>query len=294
LPRKPSLSRHLRDARIKRRLSVAEVAEQVGVRQSSIYFWETDHCRPRTANPERIVQGPEIAGQGDAGDSCDVGGSEAIVNLWAAEAALRHGGTQKQTDREAHPMTRQSPMRKHNQWRHGKQHLVVPPLSDAQLGAHGCSLQSATFDPDIGEEVYALYLEEPKFAKQYDGVNPFNMFAHTGATRTPHGIVGFIIWVIAAGSQAEITVEDFLNPQNIEELRLVSSAGSQTHFKLVIVNNMTSEVAAFVDFENVFGFDELAGGLAKLIGHEAVGDFATAMRYVMDNFSTEQLIRGAD
>jgi transcriptional regulator with XRE-family HTH domain len=50
LPRKPSLSRHLRDARIKRRLSVAEVAEQVGVSQSSIYFWETDHCRPRAAN----------------------------------------------------------------------------------------------------------------------------------------------------------------------------------------------------------------------------------------------------
>jgi DNA-binding XRE family transcriptional regulator len=50
LPRKPSLSRHLRDARIKRRLSVAEVAEQVGVTQSSIYFWATDHCRPRVAN----------------------------------------------------------------------------------------------------------------------------------------------------------------------------------------------------------------------------------------------------
>ena len=68
MPRKPSLSRHLRDARIKRRLSVAEVAEQVGVSQSSIYFWETDHCRPRDREPERIVQGAEAAGQGDAGD----------------------------------------------------------------------------------------------------------------------------------------------------------------------------------------------------------------------------------
>jgi len=50
MPRKPSLSRLLRDARIKRGLSVAEVAEQVGVSQASIYFWETDHCRPRQAN----------------------------------------------------------------------------------------------------------------------------------------------------------------------------------------------------------------------------------------------------
>ena len=38
LPRKPNLSQFLRDARIKRGLSVAEVAEQVGVSQASIYF----------------------------------------------------------------------------------------------------------------------------------------------------------------------------------------------------------------------------------------------------------------
>jgi transcriptional regulator with XRE-family HTH domain len=50
LPRKPSFGRHLRDARIKRGLSVAEVAEQVSVSDQSIYFWENDHVRPRDAN----------------------------------------------------------------------------------------------------------------------------------------------------------------------------------------------------------------------------------------------------
>jgi DNA-binding XRE family transcriptional regulator len=50
LPRKQSLSRHLRNARVERGLSVAEVAEQVGVSTASIYFWETDHCRPRDEN----------------------------------------------------------------------------------------------------------------------------------------------------------------------------------------------------------------------------------------------------
>jgi transcriptional regulator with XRE-family HTH domain len=50
LPRKPTLSRLLHDARIKRGLSVAEVAEQVGVSQASIYFWENDRARPRDAN----------------------------------------------------------------------------------------------------------------------------------------------------------------------------------------------------------------------------------------------------
>jgi transcriptional regulator with XRE-family HTH domain len=50
LPRKPNFARYLRDARIKRRLSVTEVAEQVGVSTASIYFWETDYCRPRAEN----------------------------------------------------------------------------------------------------------------------------------------------------------------------------------------------------------------------------------------------------
>jgi transcriptional regulator with XRE-family HTH domain len=50
LARKPNFGRHLRDARVKRRLSVAKVAQQVGVSQSSIYFWENDYCRPRAEN----------------------------------------------------------------------------------------------------------------------------------------------------------------------------------------------------------------------------------------------------
>jgi DNA-binding XRE family transcriptional regulator len=50
LPRKSSFAGYLRDARIKRQLSVADVAEQVGVSTASIYFWERDHCRPRDAN----------------------------------------------------------------------------------------------------------------------------------------------------------------------------------------------------------------------------------------------------
>jgi transcriptional regulator with XRE-family HTH domain len=50
MPRKPNFAQHIRNARIKRKLSVAELAELVGVSDSSVYFWETDHCRPRDAN----------------------------------------------------------------------------------------------------------------------------------------------------------------------------------------------------------------------------------------------------
>jgi DNA-binding XRE family transcriptional regulator len=50
LSRKVSFSRYLRDARARRGLSASDVAEQIGVSTSSIYFWETDCCRPRDAN----------------------------------------------------------------------------------------------------------------------------------------------------------------------------------------------------------------------------------------------------
>jgi transcriptional regulator with XRE-family HTH domain len=50
LPRKASFARYLRNARLERGLSVAEVAERIGVSVASIYFWETDRVRPRDAN----------------------------------------------------------------------------------------------------------------------------------------------------------------------------------------------------------------------------------------------------
>ena len=50
MARKTRFANYLREARTKRHLSVADVAEQVGVSTAAIYFWETDHCRPRTEN----------------------------------------------------------------------------------------------------------------------------------------------------------------------------------------------------------------------------------------------------
>ena len=50
MAKKPTLSGFLRDARLKRGLSVAEVAERVGVTAPCVYFWETGKTRPRDAN----------------------------------------------------------------------------------------------------------------------------------------------------------------------------------------------------------------------------------------------------
>ena len=50
MARPKSLSRQLRAARSERQLSVAELADQLGVSTASIYFWESGRVRPRDAN----------------------------------------------------------------------------------------------------------------------------------------------------------------------------------------------------------------------------------------------------
>jgi transcriptional regulator with XRE-family HTH domain len=50
MARPKSLSRQLRAARSDRQLSVAELADQLGVSTASIYFWESGRVRPRDAN----------------------------------------------------------------------------------------------------------------------------------------------------------------------------------------------------------------------------------------------------
>jgi hypothetical protein len=130
----------------------------------------------------------------------------------------------------------------------------------------------------------------PDFAEQYGKVAPFNLVVHSGLVRTPHGIVAFLVWQIAAGSPQEVMVEQYLNPQNIATTHLVASAANQTHFKVVVVNNQSGEVAAFVDFENVFRFDDLVANMATAIGHEPEGDFSAATEHVMKNLTIAELL----
>jgi hypothetical protein len=185
-------------------------------------------------------------------------------------------------------------MKKENRWTHGTRDFVLPPLPKDLKGRHGCSLQTATFDGSVGEEVYALYLEEPDYADKFSRIAPFNLLVRFGLVRTPHGVVAFIIWLIAAGSQQEVTVEQYLNPQNIGALRLIASAANQTHFKLLIVDNQSSEICAFIDFENVFGFDQLESTMVKAIGHEPEGDFDAATEYVSNTMTIAELLIGSE
>ena len=50
MAQKQNLSEHLRAARLRRGLSVAELADAIGVTAPAIYFWEAGSHRPRDEN----------------------------------------------------------------------------------------------------------------------------------------------------------------------------------------------------------------------------------------------------
>lgn len=50
MARKSSLSHHLRNARIERGFSVADVADRTGVSAACVYLWERGQTKPRDAN----------------------------------------------------------------------------------------------------------------------------------------------------------------------------------------------------------------------------------------------------
>lgn len=103
-------------------------------------------------------------------------------------------------------------------------------------------------------------------------------------------LVAFLVWQIPASPPREVMVEQYLNPQNIGTFRLIASAANQTHFKLVVVNNQNGEVAAFIDFENVFGFDQLVSTMATAIWHEPEGNLGEATQHVMNNMTVAEFL----
>jgi hypothetical protein len=179
-----------------------------------------------------------------------------------------------------------------NQWRHGLRDFVLPPLPK-EMARHGCGFHRMTFDPTIGEEVIVFFREEPPYAADLADVQPLTVLAYTGITRTPFGLVAFVVWQIAAGTAQESYVETFLNPFQFGTLKLIADAANQTHLKFIAYDLGARKVVSMVDFENTFDLDQLLFGMAMSIGHEEEGDFDQATAFIMENASVMDLVNQA-
>ena len=183
-------------------------------------------------------------------------------------------------------------MIKENQWVHGMRDFRIPPLSEEQ-SRYGCGFSRTTFDSEVGDETYVLFCENPPYAKALSAVQPMTLIAHKGVAGTPYGVVGYVVWQIAAGSEQESFVETFLNPFKFNTLKLIADAANQTHLKFMALDRSDQSVVSMIDFENKFGLDHLLFHMAMNIGHADETDFASATAFIMENVEMDQLVEGA-
>jgi hypothetical protein len=168
--------------------------------------------------------------------------------------------------------------------------LVLPPLPLRLRGRHGCFLHSAVFDWRVGDEVYLTFREEPSASKEYAAVQALTVTAEAGLVRTPHGVIGCIVWQIAVGTALHVAVDQHLNPHNRASVERIADAASQTHLKFAVLNSTTGEATVFTELENTFSLGELAVAMAEIATHHRPGDFAAASQYVSEEYGAEHLL----
>jgi hypothetical protein len=155
------------------------------------------------------------------------------------------------------------------------------PVED--LGSVGCRFVRIVVDPAVGEEVCLAFLDTPADAPRYNDVHPLGLTANTGLVRTPHGMIGAIVWQIGANSPVECFVEQFLNFGSLGTLRLLKEAAAQTHLKFIVLDNRTSDVTALADYENGFTLDALVQAMEEHAAEAAAATFDEAVQYAKLN-----------
>ncbi len=177
-----------------------------------------------------------------------------------------------------------------NKWQKDLLSLAIPPLPKRWECESGCILVKAAFDEEIGPEVFLAVLEEPSWCLPLAVARPFNIFCKSGIAETEHGTIIFAVWTVAAGSPVQTVHEQFLNPNKIETIRLLSALAQQTHLKVLVINSRASEVINWFEFENEFGFDKVLMSAIAAISHDDCADFDEAIRAFQDQYSVQDLL----
>jgi hypothetical protein len=146
-------------------------------------------------------------------------------------------------------------------------------LPAEDLGSVGCRLARVTVDPKVGPEVVLLFTETPEDARYYATAGSVRLLSNTAMVPTPEGTIGAIVWQIGA-----TLIEQYLNPGTAGTRTLLGEAAEQSHLKLVILDNRTSNVVNLVEYPNMFELDGLATAMTAKVD-EAPTDFAKAVQH---------------
>jgi hypothetical protein len=154
-----------------------------------------------------------------------------------------------------------TPVKKDNQWQRGPGEWLVPPLPATFIGQTGATLQRATFEEQIGSEVFLVLLESgdsPSLLSKPE------LHVRAGIAHTRHGPVVFLIWYVVNDGQPAAWSEQFLNPAHKDAQALLAEAACQQYLKAATVDSISGEVLRMDEFPNVFIEDRLVEAIRRL------------------------------
>ena len=151
----------------------------------------------------------------------------------------------------------------------------LPPLPAECRGTTGSVLQVATWDASIGPEVYLALLEEDAGKKDADTCT-FQLSGDCTISKTDHGTVLLLLWTAHYGPEKTTTYELFLDPHEMETIKLLSSLSQQTHLKVIVCDSLNERMKGWIECENKFDIEQVTMGVIQSIAHEPEGDFELA------------------
>ncbi|MEO0130952.1 MAG: hypothetical protein ABIK76_04605 [candidate division WOR-3 bacterium] len=181
-------------------------------------------------------------------------------------------------------------MRKFNKLPQENAIFKAPQLPKEELGIVGLRFHEAIFDLNIGPEFCLVIFEKHEYSKLLARIKEFSLFCKAGVARTSHGIISFLIFIIYNNGKYFSSYELILNPYKIETFQLLSSLSQQTHLKLIIYDSEKNLLQRIVEFENNFGFSDIAQKLAQTIDNKNEGDFQKAQQEFMITYSIKDLL----
>ncbi len=138
-----------------------------------------------------------------------------------------------------------------NHWKHGSANFKLPPLPEGFLTL-GVKTLRATLDPEIGQEVILLIIEEPARARAYKRVNQFQFMVSSGTGQTPHGL---LIWTLTtftdSTSDELLSRQSLYNPSDASQVELLEGLQNQ-EFWHVLVTSEEGEVHGTYELPNQF------------------------------------------
>lgn len=185
-------------------------------------------------------------------------------------------------------------MPKNNQWNQGPIDLELPPLPSDLQGISGSLLQSGTFDPEIGEEVFLVILDTGFEWRDTEADEGGELRLKSGIAQTGHGLLAFLLWVLFENDERVAYFEQYLDPKNEETLRLLALAGEQEYMKVVFCNSGSGLVEDFLEYENVYELEELGASLAEMTDEAPEGSFEDAQQEFIDEYPVEDLLEEDD